>query len=73
MREHRTGHDLGRLLDEVLISGLPAGLKAAIDDCLSKGGDPAVVRQIIERGTTTAPLTRHAAEAYLELRLKGEQ
>jgi hypothetical protein len=70
---NRQEHHLKQLLDSVLISGLPQGLKDAIDSALSKGGDAEVIRKLIEKGTATAPMTRAAAEAYLEQRVKERQ
>lgn len=62
--------ELKQLLDSVLISGLPEGAKEAIDAALGKGGDPAVLQQIIDRAADGYPMTKAACEAYLEQRLK---
>lgn len=64
---------LEKLVDEVLIGGLPQPLKDSIVSAISKGGDPAVIQRIIERATANAPMTRAAAEAFLEAKVKERE
>jgi hypothetical protein len=65
--------DLQRACDEVLLSALPAGLAAALDDALAKGAKAEELRLYVWKltgGPQARPgaMTYLAVEAFLEKR-----
>lgn len=64
--------DLERVVDDILLSEMPAGLAAALDAALARGVTPADLLALVRHltGGPTArqgAMTYHMCEAYLEL------